>query len=187
MRYCPMSLIYFPAANYTDLMHKAAIECLCVLVLNKKMRELDDLEAAEIEGFTRKELSKLLCIRGLPPAGKVDEMRHYPLKKPVDRSVLRTCVAKAISGMVIVKERDGDDIVPVGMSKSAVLLQSLSLKTADILAKVRGEPADIREYIEATPTNRKITSFFDVQAAAAPPTEESQSLHGSSMGLKAAS
>ena len=88
MRYCPMSLIYFPAANYTDLMHKAVIECVCILVLDKNMCKLDDLEAAEIEYLTRKELGKLLRIQGLPLDGKADEKRDCLLKKPVDRSIL---------------------------------------------------------------------------------------------------
>jgi hypothetical protein len=69
--------------------------------------------------------------------------------------------------MVTAKESDGDGIVPVGMNKSAIFLKSLS--PVDILAQVRGGPPDICKHIEATPRSRKITSFFEVQAVAAPP------------------
>ena len=63
MHYCLMSLIHLPAANYTDMMHKAAIQCKCTLVLGKNnMHELNDLEAAKIEDLLHKQLSKLLRI-----------------------------------------------------------------------------------------------------------------------------
>ena len=64
------------------------MECLCVLVLDTNTHELDGLKETEIEELTCTQLSKLLCVRGLPLTGKAEEMRDCLLKESVDRSVL---------------------------------------------------------------------------------------------------
>ena len=55
--------------------------------------------------------------------------------------------------MVAAKEGDGDGIAPVGMSKSAVLLEIL--RTADILAQVRGGLRTFANTLKQCPDQEK--------------------------------